>query len=299
MRLIALDIEGEWNVPLLRNAAELSGASLTFAVSNSAHPIHDGAAVELFETAIRDFDLVIACETGPRTKSFYDYVPHGQRIAVVVGNEERGIPKSVLKECHDVVSIPMYGEGMSSVNVAVSAGISLYVLAHDFGRKGRRKKTDVPRPDILVETPNDPAEIGSFLRSVWAFGWHRIHLTDPMHAWFSEERERIALSRAAARKEKNPLVVLPSDTLQPSRYDRIILCGNDCSGIPLSKYALPDGERPLLTYGMKELPDELASLPMEHIYVDHTCAATVSRFRHGGSILLSVLSQQVGRTRHG
>lgn len=46
---------------------------------------------------------------------------------LILGNEVEGVPKSVLKKCDAVVSIPMRGK-KESLNVSVAAGIAMYEL---------------------------------------------------------------------------------------------------------------------------------------------------------------------------
>jgi len=50
-----------------------------------------------------------------------------QKIALVVGNEVRGISPKILKYCDEVVHIPMYGK-KESLNVSVAAGVALYII---------------------------------------------------------------------------------------------------------------------------------------------------------------------------
>jgi len=49
-------------------------------------------------------------------------------IALILGNEVRGIPKSILRKSDAVLQIPMQGK-KESLNVSVAAGIALYALA--------------------------------------------------------------------------------------------------------------------------------------------------------------------------
>lgn len=51
----------------------------------------------------------------------------GRPLAVVVGNEVRGLSPKILKYCDEVVHIPMYGK-KESLNVAVATGIATYQL---------------------------------------------------------------------------------------------------------------------------------------------------------------------------
>jgi len=46
-------------------------------------------------------------------------------LALVVGNEKTGVPKSLLKYCDEALEIPMRGK-KKSLNVSVAAGIAMY-----------------------------------------------------------------------------------------------------------------------------------------------------------------------------
>jgi 23S rRNA (guanosine2251-2'-O)-methyltransferase len=48
-----------------------------------------------------------------------------RRIALIVGNEVRGIPQSLLEKADAILEIPMYGK-KESLNVAVAFGIAAY-----------------------------------------------------------------------------------------------------------------------------------------------------------------------------
>ena len=50
-----------------------------------------------------------------------------KKIALVLGNEVRGLSPKILKYCDDVVHIPMYGR-KESLNVAVAFGIAVFRL---------------------------------------------------------------------------------------------------------------------------------------------------------------------------
>jgi len=57
----------------------------------------------------------------------YTEVDYPDRVALLVGNEDHGIPKKVLADCDGVIFLPMFGKG-ASLNVAVSLGIVAYHL---------------------------------------------------------------------------------------------------------------------------------------------------------------------------
>lgn len=160
LTLVGLDIEGGWNRPLLANAADISGASMQFSESNKKlHFIQN------------DFDKVVACETSKNSQSIFDFPAFRGSVALIVGNERKGIPKGILKKADRIVSIPMHGKNMTSVNVAVASAIALYTFTSDFARKKRRKdKNKKSIIDILLLNPENPYGLGSLLRSIWALG---------------------------------------------------------------------------------------------------------------------------------
>jgi len=301
LTLIGYGIEGAWNVPLLRDAAEMSGASLLFAQGeppSGGTAEADGSSPQIDELWGR-FDRVVACEAIPASRSVYEYpAPRGQ-LGVIVGNELAGIPRQMLKKADQVVSIPMFGKGMSSVNVAVAAAIVLYALQRDLGRKRLRTSALTHRDvDVLVLSPPDPNELGSLFRSAWAFGWQRVFLADPQGTWFSRDRSTVLAGRAAARREVNPLVIAPHDQLDLREYARIVLCDGRRQGTPVSRFSLPGRDKTLLVYGDGAWPCSV-SAPVEQVFVDHAAAEVPACFRHAGSILLSVISQLLRRGRHG
>jgi tRNA G18 (ribose-2'-O)-methylase SpoU len=69
---------------------------------------------------------LVALEQSPRAVTLAGYAPVG-KIALIVGNEVRGLERRVLHRCDDVLEIPMYGE-KESLNVSVAGGIALFVL---------------------------------------------------------------------------------------------------------------------------------------------------------------------------
>src|SRR3989344_5090519 len=57
------------------------------------------------------------------------FLPTGRqvRLALVVGNEVRGLSPKILRYCDKKISIPMYGK-KESLNVAVAVGIAVYSI---------------------------------------------------------------------------------------------------------------------------------------------------------------------------
>jgi tRNA G18 (ribose-2'-O)-methylase SpoU len=298
--LIGLEIEGEWNIPLLSNAAEMFGASLLLAHGENPTGGTENAngSVAEIDELLGQFDQVLACEATKRSRSVYEFPAPRGHLGVIVGNERSGIPGKILKKVNQVVSVPMLGRGMSSLNVAVAAAIILYVVQQDLGRKRFRTSALSCRDvDVLVLGPSDPSELGSLLRSAWALGWHRVFLADRSGVWFTKDRQTVLAGRAAARGEVNRLVVSPWEQRNLQDYSQVVVCGGVRSGTALSRFTLPDHGRMLLVYGDDDSPLGTRE-SIERIYVDHP-ATVDARFRHAGSILLSVISQRLKRGRHG
>lgn len=286
--LVPLDTEGEWNRPLLENAAALSDAPCVFASSGTAATeLQNGTC--LLDEVLDGFQHIVACEAVRDSRSVYAFPAPRGSTAVIVGNEEKGVPRSVLKRADAIVVVPMTGAGMSSVNVAVSAAVVLYAFSKDLGRRkkppSRLRRRDI---DVLIDAPPDPHELGSLLRSAWAFGWRRMFVADEHRVWFGAEQKVILEGRAAARRAKNPIAVLPADRLDAADYDGIAVCDGRREGTPLSRWRLPACERLLVVVGSGAHGARPAA---ERVYVDHVNAVVEPRFRHSGSILLSMISE--------
>jgi tRNA(Leu) C34 or U34 (ribose-2'-O)-methylase TrmL len=288
LTLVGFDIEGEWNLPLLKNAVDISGASIEY-IKTEVDFIH----------LQKRFDKVIACEITKKSQNIYDFPSMSGRIAIIVGNEHEGVPKKILRKMDQVVSIPMYGKNISSVNVAVAAAISLYALNKDFARKKMRKcQLSQQNIDILLSNPEDPNEIGSLLRSAWAFGWQHVFLSDNNNVWFTKNRKTILAGRAAARREVNAIKVIPVERINFDLYDHIYVCNRRSNGIPLSKAVLSGKKRVLIIFGTFNA-DICLNVPIDHVHVDFYAKDRVPNFRHEGSTLLSVISEMSRRGCHG
>lgn len=291
--LVPLDSEGEWNWPLLENAAAMSGADCVFA---SSGPAGEGLRPGILplDEVLAGFRHVVACEAVRSSVNVYDFPAPRGKTAVIVGNEVKGIPPSILKKADNIVSIPMAGTGITSVNVAVSAATALYALSGDFGRKKQRRSNLLQRDvDILIHAPADPHELGSLLRSVWAFGWRRVYLDDSHGVWFTSNQKTVLDSRAAARRHKNPLTVLAAEQIEYAEYDAVLRCNSDRHGSPLSRLSLPGGPRLLIVIGDEYMGDAIPGETDFSSYVDFASSEVQGRFRHTGSIFLSMVSQMV------
>lgn len=69
---------------------------------------------------------VIALEQDPDAHVLPDYCPPEKGV-LLLGEEVDGVPPDLLRQCDDIIEIPMTGQ-KESFNVSVAAGIALYAL---------------------------------------------------------------------------------------------------------------------------------------------------------------------------
>ncbi len=69
---------------------------------------------------------VCALEQTKNSQNIFTYKPKFP-LALMLGNEVKGISPRILKYCDKKISIPMYGK-KESLNVSVAAGVALYVI---------------------------------------------------------------------------------------------------------------------------------------------------------------------------
>lgn len=73
---------------------------------------------------------IVALEQSKKSINLNKFRPK-KSTALILGNEVRGVPKSVLKKCDKIIEIPMRGK-KESLNVSVAAGIALWELNTKF-----------------------------------------------------------------------------------------------------------------------------------------------------------------------
>ncbi len=69
---------------------------------------------------------IVGLEQDKRSIDYLSYDFSGD-IALILGNEPKGIDSSVLSQCDDIIEIPMLGK-KQSLNVSVATGVALYAL---------------------------------------------------------------------------------------------------------------------------------------------------------------------------
>lgn len=70
---------------------------------------------------------IVALEQHEKSIDYLKYVPK-KNVALLVGNEVRGVDAKILKQCDVIMEIPMWGK-KNSLNVSVASGIALYQIS--------------------------------------------------------------------------------------------------------------------------------------------------------------------------
>lgn len=72
--------------------------------------------------------ITCAIEQAERSQNLYNYMPaKGDKVAVVLGNEVKGVQQEIVNACNQVIELEQYGT-KHSLNIAVCAGIVIYDL---------------------------------------------------------------------------------------------------------------------------------------------------------------------------
>lgn len=80
----------------------------------------------------RDGFEIVALEQSQKSIALAKYRPK-QNTALIIGNEVSGIPPRILRQCDNIIEIPMCGK-KESLNVAVAFGIAAYAVAQRLQR---------------------------------------------------------------------------------------------------------------------------------------------------------------------
>lgn len=79
--------------------------------------------------------LIVALEQATTAEPIFSFKPRkNQKLALIVGNEVKGLSPNLLKKCDKIIYIPMRGR-KESLNVSVAFGIAGYWLRFQGGIK--------------------------------------------------------------------------------------------------------------------------------------------------------------------
>lgn len=141
------DVRSMYNVGSIFRTGDAFRIESIFLCGISAQPpateIHktalgaeDSVAWRHFDTAMEAVDVlhkdgyeVMAVEQVEHSTKLHHFSPkHGQKYAVVMGNEVKGVHQEVVDQCDGCLEIPQFGT-KHSMNVSVTAGIIIHHFA--------------------------------------------------------------------------------------------------------------------------------------------------------------------------
>ena len=148
IELILSDIRSTYNVGAIFRTADAVGVSKIYLVGITPAPLDRFGRVrsDIAKSALgaeqtmpwESVSTIIPLITKLKKKGFqiiaieqsdtsvdYKKIRPSSKVAVILGNEVKGIPEKILKKCDVVAEIPMRGE-KESLNVSVSSGIALF-----------------------------------------------------------------------------------------------------------------------------------------------------------------------------
>lgn len=257
--LIGDGIENPANAVVMQHAAAMFGAGCRFrdtkglgeTQQEGIPPSHEPFA-RIDVGQIRGLHpRIVAFDNLPRAAEVYGYRAGGD-FAVMVGNERRGLSYDCAKLATDKVQVPMHSRRIDCLNVAAASAVALYYLCSpQAGTMAVRKDPRSRRPELLLLGPGDHFELGSTIRSAAGFGWERAFVEDRHQAWFGCDRATRSEGRAAARRGKNEILLVPCPTGTPFSNPRVTVITCRKSGTPLHRANFTGGPGQLVV-----IPDE-------------------------------------------
>lgn len=256
------------------------------------------------EEILARHDLILALDNHPGAKSIYGYrVPDRLEAALVAGNERLGISRGMLAAAQDLLAIPMVSRKVNCLNVASASAVAMYYLFNRFtGGMPIRNNPQKRRPELLLIGGSDHIELGSAIRSACAFGWSRVFVEDRGAVWFGAEHGIKREARAAARRAKNEIRVIPTHDRFRYHFRRATIVTRSSMGTPLHRARLADGPTQLIVLADENVHDISGSgalgrfadqIDISHIEVPAT--SYTYYFRLLASIAMAETARQVGQ----
>ncbi len=308
--LIGDGIENAWNAQAMQHAAGMFGWDCAFRDRQGL--LDDWTAKELgppparltLDEIRRRCDPIVAFDNGKGALPLYGFRPGGSdRLALAVGNERRGIAGDLVREAGHLVQVPMASRRVNCLNVAASAAVALFYLSRGGGGKlYTRADPHRNRPELLLVGGDDHVDLGSTIRSAAAFGWNRALVEDRSRVWFGCDRVVRSQGRAAARRGKNAIRLVP--TRQDRRYgfEEACIVSLRSGGRPLSRANLARGPRQVVVLADEGSVDAVAedwqrlARTVRPVTIDLPAAGPdfVYHYRLASTIALAEVARQVG-----
>ena len=306
--LVGDGIENPANALTMIHAAEMFGATCRFRDTKDLKQSFAGAESPGIEfSLITGPELqalnsrIIALDNLPGARALFGFHA-GHEFTVVVGNERRGVSHELASRAKDHVQIPMLSRRINCLNVAAAAAVALYYLcARPVGPMAVCKDPRSRRPELLLLGAGDQIELGSTIRSAAAFGWDRAFIEDRHGVWFGCDRVARSEGRAAARRGRNDIVLIPCLEHAVYAFPRVTIVTYQRLGTPLNRANLTGGPRQLVVIPDESHVDAAAEnwsrlgAKVEFAHLRLPAIEFKYRYRLAATIGLAEISRQVGR----
>lgn len=294
------------------NAEVLGEAAAMFAAACHIRPAGDWAALpEAAATAASSITAPelaalhtrrIAFDNLPGAREVYGYTA-GCNFALIVGNERRGLSHSFKAVATEAVQIPMASRRINCLNVAAAAAVGLYYLCTAQVRPtALRSNTRARRPNLLLLGAAEHIELGSAIRSAAAFGWERALIEDRDAAWFGVDRVRRSEGRAAARRARNDIRLVPCSAQTRYEADEAVIVTTRKLGPALHRVDMTRGDRQVIVIPAENRVDvetedwSRIGRQVTFAHIEVPGAHYRYHYRLTASIALAEVARQLGRT---
>jgi len=253
--LVGDAIENPANALTMLHAAAMFGATCRFRDTKGlaqSDPFLGGGFPAITGQEVQvSHSRILACDNLPGAADVYGF-DAGHDFALLVGNERRGLSHEFITLATDRVQVPMHSRRINCLNVAAASAVALYYLCGPrVGAMGVRNDPANRRPDLLLHEPADHFELGSTLRSAAGLGWERAFIEDRHGVWFGCDRVMRSEGRAAARRGRNEILLVPCPPQASCAYPHVTVVTCRPVGVPLHRANLTGGPSQLVV-----IPDE-------------------------------------------
>jgi 23S rRNA (guanosine2251-2'-O)-methyltransferase len=142
--VICLNIRSAYNVGSILRTADGAGVAKVYLSGYTPAPPHSGISKtalgaeetvawkkvsnlgNLIKKLKKEKFEIVALEIAENSREYYSFKPK-RNVALIIGNEVRGLSSQILKKCDKIIAIPMRGK-KESLNVSVAFGVVIYSL---------------------------------------------------------------------------------------------------------------------------------------------------------------------------
>jgi len=306
--LVGDGIENPANALTMINAAAMFGAACRFrdtkglAQSSMGEPPPGATFASITGSEVQALhSLIIAFDNLPGARDVYGFHA-GREFAVLMGNERRGLSHEFASLATDRVQVPMLSRRINCLNVAAASAVALYYLCGPrVGPMAVRKDPRCRRPELLLLGAGDHFELGSTIRSAAGLGWERAFIEDRHQVWFGCNRVVRSEGRAAARRGRNEILLIPCPKEAAYRYPRATVITCKRVGVPLHRANFVGGPSQLVVIADESRVETAAEdwsrfgREVEYAYLQLPATDFPYHYRLVATIALAEISRQVGR----